>query len=61
MSPQLSSARRAVRQRAMIQRNGRLESGESDGTDHLAETAEPTGMRLWRLRRERKGQNNVKI
>jgi hypothetical protein len=24
----------------MIQRNGRLESGESDGTDHLAETAE---------------------
>lgn len=46
MSPQLSSARRAVRQRAMIQRNGRLESGESDGTDHLAETAEPTGMKL---------------
>lgn len=43
VSPQLSSARRAVRQRAMIQRNGRLESGESDGTDHLAETTEPTG------------------
>ncbi|XP_056022317.1 uncharacterized protein LOC125649680 isoform X7 [Ostrea edulis] len=40
VSPQLSSARRAIRQRAMIQRNGRLESGESDGTDHFAETAE---------------------
>ncbi|XP_061168862.1 uncharacterized protein LOC133178120 [Saccostrea echinata] len=43
VSPQLSSARRAVRQRAMIQRNGRLESGESDGTDPLAESAEATG------------------
>ncbi|XP_062569884.1 LOW QUALITY PROTEIN: uncharacterized protein LOC134231950 [Saccostrea cucullata] len=43
VSPQLSSARRAVRQRAMIQRNGRLESGESDGTDPLTESAEATG------------------
>ena len=53
VSPQLSSARRAVRQRVMIQRNGRLESGESDGTDHLPEATEPSGEQ-WQTATERR-------